>query len=600
MTTLDPALLGAGLTALVVIMMFAGFATEWRSPEITAGLGVSILMVAGVLSVDEMLAVLSSTAITTIGAMFVISAGLVRTGAVDRFAEFATGHARKSPGMAFLVFLFAAAAMSAIMNNTPLVMLLIPVAARIARETGQSSSKFLIPLSYAAILGGTCTLIGTSTNLLVDSVAQKAGLEPFSVFEIAPVGIAATIVGIVALYFSSGLLPERAAVTSLDSNQTGRRFILQAVIEEGSSHVGVRAKEVAAFNQPNRRIIDVLRGDLSLRRDLDDVILQPGDTVVLRSSVAEILSMKEEGALAAPSDRRIQQTGSRTSVIYEILIGPGARILNRTLRHLRLRRRYGIYPIALHRGGLNMADRFETTPLAVGDTLLIEGAPEDLARFAEENSLVNVSEPAERGYRRYQAPLAISVALAVVMGAAIGIMPIAGLAMIGAVVMLATRCVEVDEAVQSVDWRILGLIAAMLGIGAAMDKTGLVEAIVGFFSPSLGSLPPLAALAAVYLLATVLTELVTNNAVAVIVTPVAIVLAQSLGLDPRPFVVAVMIAASASFMTPIGYQTNTLVYNAGGYRFTDFLRVGFIADLTTFAAAMLIIPIFWPLVPVSG
>ena len=600
MTMLDPALLGAGLTALVVIAMFAGFATEWRSPEITAGLGVSILLVTGILAVDDILAVFSSTAIATIGAMFVISAGLVRTGAVDRFAQFATSHARKSPGVAFIVFLVAAAAMSAVMNNTPLVMLMIPVAAQIARETGQSSSKLLIPLSYAAILGGTCTLIGTSTNLLVDSVAVNAGLAPFSILEIAPVGISVSIVGILALFLARRFLPDRTAVSTLESGQSGRRFIVQAVVEDGSDHVGVRAKEVAAFNQPNRRIIDVLRGDQSLRRDLDSVILEAGDTVVLRSSVAEILSMKEEGALAAPMDRRLQQTGSRSSVIYEILIGPGARVLGRTLRHLRLRRRFGIYPIALHRGGMNMADRFETTPLMIGDTLLIEGSPEDLARFAEENNLVNVSEPTERGYRRYKAPIAIATMVAVVAGAALGVMPIAGLALIGAVVMLATRCVEVDEAVQSVDWRILGLIAAMLAIGTAMDKTGLVEIIVSYFSPSLADMPPLLALAAVYLLASILTELVTNNAVAVIVTPVAIALAASLGLDPRPFVVAVMIAASASFMTPIGYQTNTLVYNAGGYKFTDFLRVGLIVNLTTFVVSMLVIPAVWPLVPASG
>jgi len=384
-------------------------------------------------------------------------------------------------------------------------------------------------------------------------------------------------------------------VTTLGTAQPGRRFIVQAVIDEGSPHVGARAREVIAFNQPERRIIDVLRGDASLRRDLDDVILEPGDIVVLRSSVAEILSMKEEGQLGG--DNTLQQTGSRSSAMIEILIGPSARVLGRTLRHLRLRRRFGIYPIALHRGGMNMADRFETTPLAVGDTLLIEGAPEDLTRFADENNLVNVSEPSERGFRRDKAPLAIGIALAVVAGAALNIMPIAGIAMIGAVLVLVTRCVEVDEAVQAVDWRVLGLIAGMLAIGTAMQKTELVTIIVDAIEPWLMGLAPIVALACVYLLTTALTELVTNNAVAVIVTPVAIGLAQALGLDPRPFVVAVMIAASASFITPIGYQTNTLVYNAGGYRFTDFLRLGLIMDATTFATAMAIIPLVWPLVP---
>ncbi|MCR9122045.1 MAG: SLC13 family permease [Phyllobacteriaceae bacterium] len=593
---LDPDLLGPILTGALIIALFAGFAREWRAPEVIAGLGVAVLLVAGILETPDVLAVFSSPAITTIASMFVLSAGLVRTGAMDRFARFATEHARSSPALSFFAFLGATAAMSAFMNNTPVVMLMIPVAVQIARQTGQASSKLLIPLSYAAILGGTCTLIGTSTNLLVDTVARDQGLAPFSIFEIAPVGLVAATAGITVMFFARRLLPDRQSVTTLGAAQPGRRFIVQAVIDEGSPHVGARAREVIAFNQPERRIIDVLRGDASLRRDLDDVILEPGDIVVLRSSVAEILSMKEEGQLGG--DNTLQQTGSRSSAMIEILIGPSARVLGRTLRHLRLRRRFGIYPIALHRGGMNMADRFETTPLAVGDTLLIEGAPEDLTRFADENNLVNVSEPSERGFRRDKAPLAIGIALAVVVGATLNIMPIAGIAMIGAVLVLVTRCVEVDEAVQAVDWRVLGLIAGMLAIGTAMQKTELVTIIVDAIEPWLMGLAPIVALACVYLLTTALTELVTNNAVAVIVTPVAIGLAQALGLDPRPFVVAVMIAASASFITPIGYQTNTLVYNAGGYRFTDFLRLGLIMDATTFVTAMTIIPLVWPLVPV--
>ncbi|MEM9999503.1 MAG: SLC13 family permease [Pseudomonadota bacterium] len=582
-------------TCILIVAVFAGFASEWRPPEITAGLGVGALLISGILSIDDVLSILSSTALATIAAMFVISAGLLRTGTIEAVARRASSLAKHRPSLTFFVFLLAAAAMSAVMNNTPLIMLMIPVAIRIAAETSQSPSKILIPLSYAAILGGTCTLIGTSTNLLVDSVAREAGLAPFHIFEVAPLGIAATIAGIVVMFLTRGLLPDRASMSSA-TKSGARRFIVQAVIEEGSEHIGVRAKDVQVFNQVDRRIIDVLRGDASLRRELDDVILAAGDIVVLRSSVAEILSMKEEGELEAPKMKYVQQTDARRSEIMEILIGPGARILNRTLRHLRLRRRYGIYPLALHRGGTNMADRFETTPLSIGDTLLIEGAPEDLARFAEETNLVNVSEPAERGYRRAKAPIAIGVTLLVLIGAAFNLMPITALALIGSVVILATKCVEPEEAVQAVDWRILGLIFAMLTIGLAMQRTELVEIVVSLMVPLLEDLSPLVALAAIYILTTILTEVVTNNAVAVILTPIAIGLALALGLDPRPFVVAVMLAASASFITPIGYQTNTLVYNAGGYRFTDFLRVGLLVDATTFVVAMMIIPRIWPLI----
>ncbi len=587
--------MGALLTATLIILLFVGFAREWRSPEVTAGLGVAALLATGILTIDNVLSMLSSTAMATIAAMFVISAALVRTGAVDRAADIAVKHAKKSPSLTFLALLVAAAAMSAFMNNTPLVMLMIPVAAKLARESGISQSRLLIPISYAAILGGTCTLIGTSTNLLVDAVARDSGLLPFHIFEVAPVGIAATIVGITVMFVFQRILPERNTALNLAVSQATKKFIVQAVIEHDSPHIGFAPLDVSAFNVADRRIMDVLRGDMSMRRNLKEVVLQPGDIVVLRTSVAEVMSLKEEGELSIADDGHLQQTASRTSSTVEILIGPGARIAGRTLRHLRLRRRYGIYPIALHRGGMNMADRFETTQLAAGDTLLIEGAPEDLARFADENRLVNVSEPSERGYRRSKAPIAIAITVGVVVCAALNIMPIAALALIGAVVVLATRCVEVDEAVQSVDWQILGLIFAMLCVGLAMQKTGLASIIVEFFVPYLSGFPPLLALAAIYILTTILTELVTNNAVAVVVTPVAIALAASLGLDPRPFVVAVMLAASASFITPIGYQTNTLVYNAGGYRFTDFLRLGIVIDLTTFATAMVLIPRIWPL-----
>jgi di/tricarboxylate transporter len=302
-----------------------------------------------------------------------------------------------------------------------------------------------------------------------------------------------------------------------------------------------------------------------------------------------------EGAARGASIPGLEAAQARRSRTMEFLVVPGSKAIGRTLRNLRWRRRFGVYPLALHRSGENVAARLEDTPLAVGDTLLLEGSTDDLKRLTDDQRLTPVSASAARAFRRGKAPIAIAVLVSVVVLAALDVAPILALALIGAAIVLATGCVDADEGLAAVDGRLLLLIVSMLVIGAALDRTGAVELIVDAIAPFLAAGSPLIALALVYAVTSILTELVTNNAVAVLMVPIAAGIAVSIGVDPRPFLVAVMFGASASFATPIGYQTNTLVYNAGGYRFTDFLKVGLPMNVIAGCVTVFVIPLIWPL-----
>ncbi|MBF9056769.1 SLC13 family permease [Rhodobacterales bacterium HKCCA1065] len=584
---------GEAITTLIILVgMFILFLRETYPTEVVAIGVVGLLLVTGLLPYSDGLAVLSNPAPWTIAAMFIVMGALVRTGSLDRVTRLAESTAKTHPKLAVTLLLGFAALASAFINNTPIVVIMIPIFVQVAKILKQSASKLLIPLSYAAIMGGTLTLIGTSTNLLVDGVARSQGLEPFTIFEVTPLGLVVVAWGMIYLaLIGRHLLPDRASMaTLLGGNRAKMKFFTEVAIPEDSALIGQNVTEVELFTRDGVRLIDVLRGDASLRRNMDGVTLQLGDRVVLRTEMAELLGMQSSKDL-----RTIDKLSSVETTTVEVLITPGCRMVGRSLGSMRLRRRYGVYPLAAHRRNQNIGRQLDDLVVQVGDTLLLEGDPADIQRLAADMDMVDVSTPSERPYRREKAPIAQLAMAGIVVLAALNLAPILPLAVLAMAVVLIARCIDAEEAFSFVEGRLLALIFAMLAVGAALEHTGAIELLVGSLAPWLENVPPVVLIWTIYFITTLLTELVSNNAIAVIMAPIAIALGQTMGVDPRPLVVAVMIAASACFATPIGYQTNMLVYGPGGYRFTDYLKVGIPLNISLGVVVCLTIPLLWPL-----
>ncbi len=581
----------------LVVLVFVAFMKEWFSPDLVAMSAFVLLILFGILDPGQALSVLGNPAPITIGCMFILSAALERTGLIEALGSWFKKVAGKTEFTILLIMMIIVAPLSAFVNNTPVVVVFMPILLSLSRELDLKASRFLIPLSYAAIAGGTCTIIGTSTNLVAAGVATDAGLEPFGMFETGKMGIFFVgITGVYLMLFGRRLLPDRVTLATLFDSEEGKEFLTQAFISEQSPLVGKLFTESPLAKMREIRIIEVVREGKPLKRPLPKICFEEGDQLLFKSHVSGVVEINAtEGLDLMPgSDLGLDRVHTESAVLMEGILGPQSRLAGHSLKELNFRQRYGVLILAVHRRGENLRERFEDVKLAFGDTLLVEGPVDRMNELFAQKDFVNLSRPKQRPLRRSKAPIALAALGGFIFLASLHILPIVVLALSAALLTLLTRCIDSQDAYDSVEWKVIFMIFGMLALGKSLQVTNAAAVVSEQAVDWFGAYGPQVVLAVIYLLAAVLTEIITNNAVAALLTPLAIAVGVQLGVDPRPFVVAVMFGSSASFMTPIGYQTNTFVYGAGGYKFTDFMRVGAPLALILWIAATLLIPVLWP------
>jgi di/tricarboxylate transporter len=597
--------------AALVLVVFITFAKEWLSAELVALTALLACVMTGILSVNpgdpfNALKVFSHPAPITVACMFVLSAALERTGIIEALGNWFEKLAGSSPMRMLIVMMAIVAVLSGFVNNTPVVVVFMPIVLGICRKRDFIASKYLIPLSYAAIVGGTMTIIGTSTNLIAVGIAQKQGLPNLGMFSITPLGIIFVATAFIYMItIGKKLLPDRVTLATLIDNENSREFITHAFVKKDSDLDGMAFPGSPLAKMKKARVLEVLRDGRRLRRPLNEICFESGDEIVFKGVLEGVMGIsKTEGIdVRGNASRGLEGIRTESALLMEGIIGPESSMTGKSLKELNFRQRFGVLILAVHRRGRNLKERFEDEKLAFGDTLLVQGPTEKIRQLFQQRDFINLSEPKHTTLRHSKAPIAIGALLLFMilgaLGGSLGIpeIPIVQLALTSAMIVLVTRCVQPHEAYRAIEWKVLFMIFGMLGLGLAIEKSGLAQLIADGMTHGLGIESPWIMLSLMYLLAAVMTEIISNNAVAVLLTPLAIIVGQTLGVDPIPFVIAVMFGSSASFSTPIGYQTNTFVYGAGGYKFGDFFRVGFPLAVILWLLASFLIPIMWPFYP---
>jgi di/tricarboxylate transporter len=577
----------------IVVLCFGLFGFSRAAPDVITAGALTLLLLFGILTPTEALAGFSNPGMLTVGVLYVVVTGLTQTGAVGWIGPSLLGRPR-GPADARLRLMLPVAGLSAFLNNTPVVAIFIPAVQDWAKRHRLELSRLLIPLSYASIAGGTCTLIGTSTNLVVNGLyTERVGGEGLGLFDPIWVGLPVTVAVLVFMLTAGHwLLPRRLPAAS--SYEDVRQYIAEMMVQPGSPLIGKSIEEAGLRQLPGLFLIEIERGEQVIAAVSSEEILQANDRLVFAGILDSVMDLQRTRGLIPATNQVFKLNVPRPGRCFvEAVLSDRSPIIGKSVREGRFRNRYSAVIIALARNGERVASKIGDIILAPGDTLLLETRPDFVEQQKNSRDFLLVSQIGDSHPLKHErAPLAIGIVVAMVAVVTLGWFSMLEAALLAAGLMILTRCTNSRTARRAPDWQVLVVIATSFGIGAALEKTGAASLMAGGLI-GLADGNPTITLSLVFLATALLTALATNNVAAVLVFPIALQAAQGMGVSPEPFILTVMVAASASFATPIGYQTNLMVFNVGGYRFGDFVRVGVPLSLVVGLVTVLVVPLVW-------
>jgi len=585
------------ISAILVAAIFL-LITERISVDLTA-IGIIVaLVVSGLLTPREAISGLANPAVVTVAAMFVVSKGLMRTGGVEFLGRQVIKVAKKNLSAALALILFSVAFASAFINNTPVVILFIPVVMAMCCELGLSPSRFLIPVSYASILAGTCTLIGTSTNIIISDLSSQHGYGPLSMFELAAVGVPIALVGILFMVaVAPRLLPSLVNPICHMQNGEQREYLAELQIRSSSKLLGRQPEDFFRERYPGLKVIELVSQDRIYRLPRDSRVVQDNDILLVKGTLNALVAVLHQDGIELPSTEQGLTLGVQKDapIVVELLIAPGSTMIGRRLQETELARDQTVNIIAVKRQELHMSERqIHDVRLRTGDILLIWCAGSRLERMRTETDYLIIEDVYEEIVHKRKAWWSIINFICMIGTATLGLADIMTCALTAAFLMIFTGCLQVRDAYRSLQGDVLLLIAATIGLGLAMEKSGASLLYAKLFLSLFDGMPPTVVLGGVIGLTSLGTQILSNNATAVLLLPIAVSTALSIGVDPKPFIIGVCLGASACFASPLGYQTNLMVFAPGGYRFMDYLRLGIPLNLFVIVAGMFLVPLVWP------